>query len=492
MSERQHRRTADFRAQGFMQIGIGHEPRRAPRPAAPGGAAQRARGNRVDAVDHDLLRRDERPARQSPWEREPHIEDRRRRPDLLAADRGEPVERVVADDIAQKRRRNEDEIRLAEVLGSGIEERRLDLALRGVIAEMDEDNIRLLAQPLQVAKHVRQHARAQEQIDRRPAAGHHEWRKMHVVRLAGICPEGRNDIVEAQPLRLLGRVGEERDRRVFGACEEIARALLVLEVDEHRPLEQRSVALPEEAYGRRTVAVGFLEPAFRPQAVFKGRLVARRADEAVFHAGEPEFPVFETVLPVVVETNSLPEDIDGDHRARVADVVGDAVNQPGIVVAVVRPPAHREGVDIGVDPAGAALTQLAVKGFDRARQNAIVGVEKIDGLCFRQVFKHIVDGAVARAARPCIAAEDHVDVRMSRRKQQQLIEGLVPWVTIDRDDDGDPAIRKRRSQCGLDCLECQRRVPVERHGNRDQIAWIAIAGHEMHHPTALPSGSPTP
>lgn len=234
------------------------------------------------------------------------------------------------------------------------QEDRLDLALSRIVAELDEDHVGLLAQALQMGEHVRQHPGAQQQIERGTASGDQEGREVNVVRLADARPEGWNDIVEAKTPGRLGRIRKERNGGIFRPCEKIARAFLVLEIDQHWPLEQRPVALSEEAHRGGAIAVRLLEAAFRPQPVFEGRVVARRPHEAVLDAGQPELPILETVLPVVVEADPRPENVDRDHRTGVADIVRDAVQKPRVAIAVMGAPAHRKRVDIGIDPAAAA------------------------------------------------------------------------------------------------------------------------------------------
>ncbi len=150
------------------------------------------------------------------------------------------------------------------MLGAGLKEDRFDLALSRIVAELDEDHVGLLAQALQVGEHVWQHPGAQQQVERGAASGDQEGREMHVVRLTDACPERRNDIVEAKPLGCLCRVRKVRNGGVFRPRKEITRAFLMLEIDEHGALEQRPVALSEEAHGGSAIAVRLLEPALRP------------------------------------------------------------------------------------------------------------------------------------------------------------------------------------------------------------------------------------
>ena len=214
-AERQDRRSAEFLPQRLVQIAIGHEPRRTPGPAPARRLAQRARGNRVDAIDHHLLGRDERAARPASWEGEAHLQDGRCRPDLLAADRGEPVQRIVLDHVLNEPGRKEDEIGGADLLCARPRNYRFDLALRRIVAELDEDDVAWSRSGARDGKHVRQHARTPQKVERRAAAGDQERREMDIVGLADAAPERRDDVVEAKHRRWLGGIGEERDRGIF-------------------------------------------------------------------------------------------------------------------------------------------------------------------------------------------------------------------------------------------------------------------------------------
>lgn len=317
---------------------------------------------------------------------------------------------------------------------------RLDLALGSIVGELDENDIAHLAQALEMSKHVRQHTRAPQKVERRAASSDQEWRKMFVVRLADIAPEGRDDVIEAKHRRWLGGIGEEGDRRIFRPRKQVTRAILMLEIHQHRALEQRHVTLAQEADRRSAVAVRLLEAAFRPQPVFEDGVVAGHADETVLDAGQPEFPILETVLPVVIEADAVLENLDRDHRSRIADIVGDAVHQPRIAIAVMGAPADRKCVDIRVNPPAAAGDELLVKRLDRAGKDTVVGIEEIDGLRLGKVLDDEIDGTIACAARAGVPAEYDMDAGMGRGVEQQLIERLMARIAVNRDNDDNPAV----------------------------------------------------
>ncbi len=187
-----------------------------------------------------------------------------------------------------------------------------------------------------------------------------------------------------------------------------------------------------------------------------------------------------------------PENVDRDHRTGVADIVRDAVQKPRVAIAVMGAPAHRKRVDIGIDPAAAAGAQLPVESLDGPGQHAIVGIEKIDGLCFRQIREHVVDRAIARPARPGISPEKHMNRRMGRRIEQQLIECLLSRITIDGHHHCHPAPGKLRSEHGLDRLQDEGCVAIKRHCHHDQVRVFLISGHWTPLRTALPIGSRRP
>ncbi len=103
---------------------------------------------------------------------------------------------------------------------------------------------------------------------------------------------------------------------------------------------------------------------------------------------------------------------------------------------------------------------MPVKRLDGAGKDAIVGIEEIDSLRLGKVLEDVIDGAIACAARPGVLAEHHMDRRMGRGVEQQLIERFVPWIAVDRDDNDDPASTEIRGRAGLYRLEGECRVTV--------------------------------
>ena len=110
--------------------------------------------------------------------------------------------------------------------------------------------------------------------------------------------------------------------------------------------------------------------------------MARLPGKAGLDRRQPEFPVLEAILTVVIEAHAAVEDVDRNHRSRVADIVRDAVDQPGIAVAVMGAPVHRECIDIRVNPPCLAGGKTAVKCIHSIGLDAIVSIQKIYCLCF--------------------------------------------------------------------------------------------------------------
>ncbi len=129
-----HGRATDLVAKSLVEVGIGNEPCRTPGPAFAGSPPQRTGRDGIDAVDHHLLGRDERTARAGFSEREADFQNCRCRPYLLVADGGKPVQRFVMNDVAHERSGQEDEVGRRVVLGARLQEDRLDLALRRIVA----------------------------------------------------------------------------------------------------------------------------------------------------------------------------------------------------------------------------------------------------------------------------------------------------------------------------------------------------------------------
>jgi hypothetical protein len=81
----------------------------------------------------------------------------------------------------------------------------------------------------------------------------------------------------------------------------------MLETHKRRATKQRLMSFAEKVDGAGAVAIGFLEAALSPQAIFEPGVMARRSDETGFNGRKPEFLVFKTILPVVVKAHAAAE-----------------------------------------------------------------------------------------------------------------------------------------------------------------------------------------
>src|SRR5271169_2307423 len=122
------------------------------------------------------------------------------------------------------------------------------------------------------------------------------------------------------------------------------------------------------------------------------------AAKPTLDCAEPKVPIFEAQPHALVEASAPLEHSPPDQAAGLTDIFFQMAEHR-ILTGVIAVPVLSEHVDIRINPPDLRIFhEYVVSPLQGARQKAIVGIEKIDGLESFPSAEDIIDAGIARGA----------------------------------------------------------------------------------------------
>ena len=305
---------------------------------------------------------------------------------------------------------------------------------------------------------------------------HQEVGAVGVLRLGPGLHEAVDEILPAQGLADIERVGGQQ--HLVGIAEEdaVARRLALLEPEHRGAVVQRLVLAPHVAQDLAAVALAVGQHALGALAVLQAHGGHVAADPAGLDRLQPEVPVLEAELHALVEAHAAAEHV-GAHQAAGFAVVLEQVLQHRVRAAGADIELGAEHVDVGIGPAGERVAVERVPGtLQRLRVEPVVGVQQVDRLDARPGRERKVDAAIARRAQPAIGLAKIDDaVGMGAGVLERGLVGIVERAAVVDDDDFEIELGLLH-QGGTHRLVEQDRMLEHRQHHRDQRSGASGTG----------------
>src|SRR6516162_4830028 len=186
----------------------------------------------------------------------------------------------------------------------------------------------------------------------------------------------------------------------------------------------------------RSVPLRVAEHTLWPSAVAEPEIFEMFAAKAELDRGEPKVPIFEAEPHALVEASAPLEYSPPDEAAGLTDILFQMAEHR-VLAGVITVPFLSEHVDVRINPADLRILHKYVASpLQGARQKAIVGIEKIDGLSSFPNAEDEIDAGIARGAQSAIRPADVVHAIGCRRSKIEA--GLVRLrhraAVVDDDD----------------------------------------------------------